>query len=137
MDVSGLSLNRSTFEERHKNIGFLRQLYFFFVIELLISLGWSVWTRESKTLGDWVVRWWGIALVTAILCVILIIVATFLAPARLAPLNFVIYGLFTICFAYTWGYLCAWDNRTEGWDFLFFWLCLFSAIAIGFFLHSW
>ena len=137
MDVSGLSLNNSTYEERTKNVNYLRYLYFFYVIELLVALGWSVWVRESKALGDWVVKWWGFALVAAILCVLLLLVATFVVQVRASPVNIVIYGLFTIFFAYTWGYLCAWDQRTEGWDFLFFWLCLFTAIAIAFFLHAW
>lgn len=137
MDVSGLSLNRSTFEERHKNVSYLRQLYFFFVIELLIALGWSVWCRESTSLGNWVYRYWGIALVTAIICVIIILLCTFLPQVRASPINFVLYVLFTLCFAYTWGFLSAWDQRTEGWDFLFYWLCLFNAIAIGFFIHAW
>lgn len=137
MDVSGISLNRSTFEERHRNIGYLRQLYFFFVVELLCALAWSVWCRESTNLGNWVIRYWGIALATAILTGIIALIAMFVAAARNFPLNVVVYVLFTLCFGYTWGYLSAYDQRHEGWNFLFFWICLLTAIAVAFFLHSW
>ncbi len=137
MDVSGISLNKTTYEERHKNIGFLRSLYFFLVIELLIALGWGIWCREDNTLGNWVNRYWGIALATAIVAVLLILVAFLVGSTRVAPLNYIIYVLFTIAFAYTWGYLCAWDQRHDGWDFLFFWLCLLTAISIALFLHAW
>ena len=137
MDVSGIALNRSTYEERHKNIHFLRSLYFFLVIEVLIALGWSVWCRENTDLGNWVVRYWGIALVTSILAVLLILLTMFVPATHASPVNFIVYGLFTLCFAYTWGFLCAWDQRHSGWDFLFYWLCLLSAISVALYLQAW
>jgi len=137
MDVSGISLNRSTFEERHRNISFLRELYFYLSVQMLIVLGWCCWVRGDDKLGDWVYKYWGIALVTAIIAVILILVCTFLPAARTTGVNYALYAIFTICWAYTWGWLCAWDKRNDGWDFLFFWVCLLTAIAIALFLQSW
>lgn len=138
MDVSGISqgLNKSTFEERQKNLLFLRQLYFLVVIEILVALLWSIWVRESETLGNGVYRYWGFALFTGIASILLLFVATFVGAVRNTPLNYVIYGLFTIFAAYTWGYFCAWDNRTSGYDFVFYWLCLLTAICVVLFLQS-
>jgi FtsH-binding integral membrane protein len=137
MDVSGISLNRSTFEERWSNIGYLRKLYFFFVFEMLVALAWSLWVRDVTSLGDWVYRWWGLGLAAAIVSFILIVICTFLPAARSKPLNYILYAIFVITWAYMWGQLCAYDQRRSGWDFLFFWLCLFNGIAIALFLHAW
>lgn len=138
MDVSGISygLNRSTFEERQKNLNFLRGLYFLVLIEMVVALLWSIWVRESDTLGDGVYRYWGIALATGIITVILLLVATFVSAVRNSPINYVVYALFTIFAAYTWGYFCAWDQRTEGYDFAFYWLCLLTAVAVVLFLQA-
>lgn len=138
MDVSGISygLNKSTFEERQKNLLFLRQLYFLVVIEMIVALLWSIWVREHDTLGNGVYRYWGVALFTGIVTLILLIVATFVGAVRNTPLNYVIYGLFTIFAAYTWGYFCIWDLKTEGYDFIFYWLCLLFAVSIVLFLQS-
>lgn len=137
MDVSGISLNRSTFEERRNNIGYLRKLYFFFVFELLVALAWSIWVREVDGLGDWVYKWWGLGLAAAIVSLILILICTFLPAARNSPLNYILYGIFVITWAYMWGQISAWDQRRANWDFLFFWLCLLNGIAIALFLHAW
>lgn len=54
MDVSSISLNRSTFEERHKNVSFLRTLYGLFALELIIALAWSAWLISKDSWGEWV-----------------------------------------------------------------------------------
>jgi hypothetical protein len=138
MDVSGISsgLNKSTFEERQKNLLFLRQLYLLVLVEMIVALLWSIWVREDQTLGNGVYRFWGFALATAILTIILLLVATFVAVVRNTPINFIVYALFTIFAAYTWGYFCSWDNRTDGFDFVFYWLCLLTAVSVVLFLQS-
>lgn len=133
MDVSGISyggLSKSTAEERLKNNSYLRQLYFLLVVQLVVALLWSVWVREYDTLGNGVYRYWGFALFSAIMTVILLLVATFISAVRNSPINIVIYALYTIFAAYTWGYCCAWDQRKQTWGFIFYWLCLLTAIAV-------
>ena len=138
MDVSGISygLNKSSVEERQKNLSFLRQLYFLVLIEVLVALLWSIWVRESPTLGDGVYEYWGFALATGIITLLLLLLATFVAAIRNTPINFIVYGLFTICAAYTWGYFCILDNKKDGYDFVFYWLCLLTAIAVVLFLQA-
>jgi FtsH-binding integral membrane protein len=137
MDVSGISLNRSTFEERCKNIDFLRKLYLFYMIEMLVVFGWTVWVLSCETLGNWVVNVWWLALVTGILAIILLLVCTFLPFARNSPINIVLYALFTIFFAYTLAYLAAinWEDAESG--VVFYWICLFTVLSIAFFLQAW
>lgn len=139
MDVSQISyggLSRSTIEERAKNQTLLRNLYALVVLEMLVALLWSVWVRESETLGNGVYRYWGFALATAILQAILLLVAVFVAAVRKSPINIVIYALYTIFAAYTWGYCCAWDQRVNSWQFIFYWCCLLLAIAVVLFLQA-
>jgi hypothetical protein len=139
MDVSGISyggLNRSTIEERAKNQMLLRNLYGLVVLEMVVAILWSVWVRESPTLGDGVYRFWGFALFTAIAQALILLVAVFVAAVRKSPINIVIYALYTIFAAYTWGYCCAWDQRVNSWQFIFYWCCLLTAIATVLFLQA-
>lgn len=132
MDVSGISyggLSRSSVAERLKNNEFLRKLYFLVLVEMVVALLWSVWVREHDRLGNGVYDYWGFALASAIIALLLLLVATFVQASRNSPLNVIIYALYTIFAAYTWGYLCAWDQRNDGWDFIFYWCCLLTGIA--------
>lgn len=134
MDTSIASLNRSTFEDRQKNVSYLRSLYFLVTLSLLIALGWSLWCIDSETLGNWVVKWWWVALIAAIICVILIL-ATYFVPALSKPgVNIAIYAIFTICFAYVWGYLCALDYIR---NYYLYVLILLLAIAFAFACYAW
>jgi hypothetical protein len=136
MDVSSISLNKSTFEERHKNVGFLRTLYGLFALELIITLAWSSWVLTNDKLGEWVVRYWGIALATGIISILLILVCTFVAAVRESPVNVAIYAIFTICFAYTIAYLSRKD-WIGGSQLVYYGLWVLTAIAIMFALYAW
>ena len=136
MDQSSISLNTSTFEDRFKNITYLRGLYMFFALELVIALAWSSWVIYADWLGGFVVKWWWIALITGIIAVLLILVATFWRGSRDSPVNFVIYGLFTLTFAYTMGYLCRVDWY-DGTQMVYYGLWVLTAIAIAFFIYAW
>lgn len=136
MDQSAISLNASTFEDRYKNVQYLRALYGFFALQLILVLAWCGYVLYNDKLGDWIVKWWGIALFTGIVAVILILVAAFWRGSRDSPINFIIYGLFTLCFGWTMGYLCRVD-WVSGSQLVFYCLCVLTAIAICFFVYAW
>lgn len=137
MDVSSISLNRSTFEQRHKNVGYQRALYTLFALSLLFTLGWSSLVLSQQDLKNWVLENWGWALAAAILAVILLLVASFVSAARQSPLNLIVYLLFTICFAYAIGYLCARDWFGEnGFKIVYYMLWILTAIAVAFAIYS-
>lgn len=130
MDASGQSLNKSTFEERQRNIGYLRKLYLFFSLQTLL---WLVWTSfclcfEDYKFGKWIKKTWWMALTTSILTAILQLVASFVPAVRKNGPNFGVYQAFTLFGAYSVGYLCLWDKNS----LLFFALCLITAIAFAF-----
>lgn len=135
MDVSSISLNRSTFEQRHKNVGYQRALYCLFALSLLFTLLWSSMVLGLENLNSWVLTNWGWALAAGILAAILLLVATFVSAARQSPLNLVVYLLFTIFFAYAIGYLCARD-WVSGWQVAYYMLWILTAIAVAFAIYA-
>lgn len=135
MDQSSISNNQSTFEDRLHKISYLRALYGFFALELLIVLAWSTLVLYWDWLGDFVETWWGIAVVTGIISIALMFVALFVPAVRNTPVNFVIYLVFTLCFAYTIGYLCQIDWE-HGSQCVYYALCVLTAIAFAFFIYA-
>ena len=135
MDTSIASLNRSTFEERQKNVSYLRSLYFLLAVQLLVAVGWCLLVINYEGLGDFVKRYWVIALITGILCSI-IALAVYFVPAlnNGGGAGMGVYAGFTILAAYTWGYFCS-QNKSE--NYAWFVLILLTAIAIGFAAYTW
>jgi len=83
-------------------------------------------------LGKWVVDYWWVALITGIIAIIMLLLASFVPAVRKSGPNFAIYGLFTLCGGYTVGYFCAVnDNRL-----VYFALWLLTSVAIAFALYA-
>ena len=73
------------------------------------------------------VKWWEFGLAAGIICAILLLVSLFISAVRKFPINWALYILFTIFFAYLCGFLSAWDKSR-----LFYYaLWLLTAIAVG------
>lgn len=134
MDHSIASLNRSTFEDRQKNISYLRSLYFLFALTLLFSVFWvfvsRVWMPE---IGQWILDHWVIALIVGIVAALLLLFAFFSSASRTPPINLIVYLLFTLCFAYLWSYFVGKDPSGK----VFYVLCLLTAIGLGFAFYAW
>lgn len=129
MDVSVSSLNRSTFEERQKNISYLRSMYFLLALQLLVAVGW-VWILFNwDGARNFVQRYWGITLAVGIIAVLLILAVYFVPALNLGGAGIGIYALFTILAAWVWGYFCTVDLKN---NIAWYILLLLTAIAIGF-----
>ena len=110
MDASIASLNRSTFEERQKNISYLRNLYFLFALQLIIAMIWSAWNYTwFPNWGAWIIRNWGVALAAGIFCALLFLFAFFSSASRQSSINWAVYFLFAIGFAIIWSYFMVRD----------------------------
>lgn len=133
MDYSGLSLNKSTFEERQKNLSYIRVLYILLAFELILAVIWSSFCLYFwNKLGGPIVRWWEFGLVAAILCVLLILATLFVKALRRHPINWAIYGLFTLSFAHLCAFLSCWDSTR-----LFYYaLWILTAITVTLALYS-
>ena len=133
MDISGYSVNKSTLEERQRNLKYTRFLYILLAVELIVALIWTsfcihYWTK----LGAPIVRWWVFGLVAGIIAGLLVLATFFVAAVRRFPINWAIYFLFTLAFAHLWSFLCCLDSSR----YLYFALWVLTAIAVGFALYS-
>lgn len=133
MDISGYSVNKSTLEERQRNLKYTRFLYALLAIELIVALIWtSICLGHPDRLANPIVRWWEFGLVAGIIAGLLILATFFVAAVRRFPINWAIYALFTLAFAHLWAFLCCLDKSRN----LYFALWLLTAIAVGFALYS-
>ncbi len=129
MDFQNTSLNRSTFEERQKNLSYSRWLYLLLAIALIIALVWTSFCLYYwNELGGPIVHWWEFGLVAAILVLILILAAFFVPATKKFPINWVVYILFVLCFAHLMAFLCCWDSSR----YLYFALWVFTAITVAY-----
>lgn len=133
MDISGYSANKSTLEERQRNLTYSRTLYLLLAVELIVALVWTSFCLYFwDKLGSPIVRWWEFGLVAGIISGLLILATFFVAQVRRFPINWAIYGLFTLAFAHFWAFLCCLDESRC----LYFALWVLTAISIGFALYS-
>ena len=74
-----MSVDRSTLEEREKNLNYLRGLYGFYFLENFISVIWTscclYWFKDS--LGQWIKDTWWMFLIFAIILVIILLLCAF------------------------------------------------------------
>lgn len=134
MNFSNVSQGKITLEERLKNISFLRALYTLFAFELLVSVIWTSFAfAYYHPLGAGIQKYWQIAIVTGILCLILILVAFFVRVVQSLPINIIIYVLFTLCFMHFSSWLALIDPTI----LVYYALWLLLAVAIGFAIYAW
>lgn len=133
MDTLNYSVNKSTLEERHRNLTYTRFLYILLSVELIIALIWTSFSLYYwNKLGSPIARLWVWGMIAGIISGLLILVTFFVAAVRRFPINWVIYLLFTITFAYFWSFLCCLDNSR----LLYLALWLLTAIAVGFAFYA-
>ncbi len=73
MNLSNISSGPINAEDRKRNLTFIRLLYAFLAIQLLVALIYS--SLALTYFPDWTTRWWWIAIVTGVLALILLLVA--------------------------------------------------------------
>lgn len=133
MDISGYSTNKSTLEERKRNLTFTRVLYLLLAVELILALLWtSFCIYYWDKLGAPIVRWWEFGLTAGILSGLLILATFLVTEVKRFPINWAIYGLFTLAFAHLWAFLCCLDESRC----LYFALWILTALSLGFALYS-
>jgi FtsH-binding integral membrane protein len=134
MNLSNISSGKISYEERQKNLGFLRTLYSLFALELLIAVVWTSFALSYyPEFGDGIKRWWEFAIVSGVLCLLLILISFIFQFARNFPINVAIYLLFTFSFMHFTSWLCLVDPTYLVYYAL--WLLLF--IALGFAVYAW
>lgn len=100
----------------------------------MIAVGWSWIVKEYDRIDNFVDDNWGIVIATLAVAVIIILAVYFVPKLnRGGFLIVILWVIFTLCFAYCWGWLCVQNrDRNYGWYILL----LLTAIAIGFALYT-
>ena len=132
MDASGLTLNRSTIEERNSKLYYTRVLYLLLAVQLGLVLMWTHWLAKhaNGTLGR-VLSHWGLTLALGLVCLLLVLFCYFLSIVRRDPINWVIYVLFTALFTLFVGSLATRDST----GLMRFVLWVLFLVAIALFLY--
>lgn len=133
MDISSYSVNKSTLEERQRNLKYTRFLYILLAIELILALVWtSFCIYYWDKLGASIVRWWVFGMIAGIISSLLVVATFFVSAIKRFPINWVIYIVFTLAFAHLWAFLCCLESSR----LLYYALWLLNSIAIGFALYT-
>ena len=75
MNISNVSAGKVTYEERQRNLFFLKTLYTLFSIEILVAVIWTSFALGFYgNFGLGIKTYWQVAIVTGVLCLILILV---------------------------------------------------------------
>lgn len=110
MDHSVIS-DKSTFEERQKNLGPLRKLYSCFWFENTVAMLWILLCNYwSHDLGNWVENNFWLAICTGVISLILLFSVAFSSKTRVSPVNWIVYLTFTVTWMYTMGYFSVLDS---------------------------
>ena len=108
-------------------------LYTLFAVELLIAVVWTSFALTYDNFGDGIVRWWEFAIVTGVICLVLILVSLFVPAVRKTPVNMVVYLIFTLCFMHFVSYLVLVDKSR----LVYYALWLLFAVAVGYAIYAW
>lgn len=134
MNLSNVSTGRVTYEERQRNLYFLKVLYTLFAITLFVTVLWTSFALGFfDEFGAGILKWWEFAIVTGVLCLLLIAVAFFVPAAQHIPISIVVYVLFTVCFMHFWG----WVSLVDPSRLVYYALWLLLAIAIAYAIYAW
>ena len=134
MDETELSLNQSHYLEREKNLGYIRMLYILVLIEILAAILWASAGRYwEDPFGNGIKQHWWVALIAGIVCIVLILLATFVKKVQKSPISIAIYAVFVIFFMYAVGYLAIVDES----GLVYYALWVLFAIILAFALYSY
>ena len=84
-------------------------------------------------LGKHIKHWWEFGLVAAVIVFACLIASLFVSAVRRTPINWALYGIFTICFAHMCAFLTVWDTSRH----FYYALWLITAISIGLALYAY
>lgn len=134
MNLSTISSGKVSYEERRRNLSFLKSLYTLFALELVVAVLWTSFALSYyPEFGHGVKHWWEFAIASGVLCLVLLL-ACFLLPftSRL-PINILVYLLFTASFMHFSSWLALVDS-----SFLVYYaLWLLLLVALGFAVYAW
>ena len=88
--------------------GFVRKVYGILAMQLLVTFGFVAFVKSDQELNDSMIDWWFLYIPAVIVqltiwCVLLCCKNV----ARSVPTNYVLLGVFTLCWTYLLGFICS------------------------------
>lgn len=134
MNHSTLSAGKISYEERRRNMNFLKSLYSLFALELIITVLWTSFALSYyPEFGDGIKRWWEFAIASGVLCLILIFACFVFSFTSRLPINIIMYVLFTFSFMH----FASWLVLIDPSYLVYYGLWLLLLISIGFTVYAW
>ena len=134
MNISNISAGKVTFEERQRNLSFLKTLYTLFAIEILIAVIWTSFALGFfQEFGQGILTYWQVAIVTGCLCLVFILIAFLVPVAQRIPVSIVIYILFTLCFMH----FASWLSLVDPSCLVYYSLWLLLSVALAYAIYAW
>ena len=118
--------------KRQHNLALQRDTYVLMAITLGLALLFASLALIYPGLAAFLASHWYIAIGLAVLAVILILLSYFSPALRKAPINMVIYALFTVCFVYLVGFAAS----SNFWRYVYFALWILFLIVLGYLLYA-
>ena len=134
MNISNVSAGKVTYEERQRNLGFLRTLYTLFAITVLVAVIWTSFALSYYDgFGFGIQKYWQVAIVTGVICLLCILLATFVPFAQRIPISIVIYVVFTLCFMH----FASWLALVDPSRLVYYALWLLLAVGVAYAIYAW
>ena len=134
MNISNIPAGKVTFEERQKNLTFLKTLYTLFAIEILIAVIWTSFALGFfEDFGKGILAYWEVAIVTGCLCLIFILIAFLVPIFQRIPACIILYILFTLCFMH----FTSWLSLVDSSCLVYYSLWLLLGVSVAYAIYAW
>ena len=130
MNNSYTSLNRPDYEEKIKNLTYIRQLYIFFALSLVIAFTWATIVVNVTGMKAWFAKHWIVGTVIGAILLVLLLASVFVTKLRRFPVNLGFYALFVLVLSYFFAFVASLNV------YFYYVLCLLTAVAVGFAIYS-
>lgn len=127
--------DRSTVEVHDSRVSYLRRMYSLFSLELItgtVTAALCVGYNYDSETTPWIVQYYGIAIATILISLVLMVVAYVLRRRRTDLISWAIWVVFYVCVAYSLGFIAL----AEPSFIVMFILTTFTCISVGITLYS-
>ena len=109
-------------------------LYTLFAITVLVAVIWTSFALSYyEGFGAGIQKYWQVAIATGVICLLCILLATFVPFAQRIPISIVIYLIFTLCFMHFVSWLALIDSSR----LVYYALWLLLAVGIAYAIYAW
>jgi len=134
MNSSTITFHRVSSESRQLHLNFLKVMYFLLSIELLIQVIWTSFAMHYfENLGICIRDHWEFAIIAGVIFSFILVSSFFVQAYQKAPINVILYTIFTLALAY----FSCWLATIDRFLLVYFAMWNLLMIAVGYTIYSW